>query len=411
MIQRRLLPELRAALADTPVVVIHGPRQSGKTTLARMIAGERPPRRYLTFDDATTLAAAVADPAGFIAALDGPVVLDEVQRAPALFPAIKAEVDRRRAPGRFLLTGSANVLLVPRISESLAGRVQILTLWPFAQAEIEERGESFIDDLFKGRTRKPASAPGKSLALLDRILRGGYPEVHRRASADRRSAWFASYLTTILQRDVRDLAHIEGLTEMPRLLTLLASRTSGLLNHADLSRSLSMPQTTLKRYFALLEITFLIQTIPAWAGNLGLRLSKSPKVIIADTGLACHMLGLDRQRLVAEGNHRGLLTESFVAGELIKQSGWSATRSRLLHFRAASGHEVDLVLEDAAGRIVGVEVKSAASVAASDFNGLKALQAAAGKRFLKGVVLYDAAETIPFGSALSAVPISSLWTR
>lgn len=411
MIQRRLLPELRAALADTPVVVIHGPRQSGKTTLARMIAGERPPRRYLTFDDATTLAAAVADPAGFIAALDGPVVLDEVQRAPALFPAIKAEVDRRRAPGRFLLTGSANVLLVPRISESLAGRVQILTLWPFAQAEIEERGESFIDDLFNGRTRKPASTPGKSLALLDRILRGGYPEVHRRASADRRSAWFASYLTTILQRDVRDLAHIEGLTEMPRLLTLLASRTSGLLNHADLSRSLSMPQTTLKRYFALLEITFLIQTIPAWAGNLGLRLSKSPKVIIADTGLACHMLGLDRQRLVAEGNHRGLLTESFVAGELIKQSGWSATRSRLLHFRAASGHEVDLVLEDAAGRIVGVEVKSAASVAASDFNGLKALQAAAGKRFLKGVVLYDAAETIPFGSALSAVPISSLWTR
>lgn len=409
MLTRHLLPFLRSALADTPVVMLHGARQTGKTTLAKAIADGRPRRGYFTMDDATVLSAASADPAGFLAGLEGPVVLDEVQRVPALFPAIKAEVDRGREPGRFLLTGSANVLLLPRISESLAGRVEILTLWPLSQGEIDGVRETFIDEVFKER-RPPPARGGRSSAVLDRIVRGGLPEPLTRESSERRSAWHTSYLTTILQRDVREVSNIEGLTEVPRLLAMMASRSAGLLNYADLSRGLGMPQSTLKRYCALLETTFLIRTIPAWSGNLGLRLTKSPKVYLTDTGLAVNLLGLDRKRLASETVLKGGLLENFVGMELIKQSGWSRMRPTLHHFRAASGVEVDLVLEDAAGRIVGIEVKSGSSVKGSDFNGLRVLRDAAGKKFVRGVVLYDGGETVPFGPELFAAPIESLWT-
>lgn len=410
MLRRHLLSGLRSALSDTPVVLVHGARQTGKTTLTRIVAEERPVRRYVTLDDSTVLAAASADPAGFIAGLDGPVVLDEVQRAPALFPAIKAEVDRRRDPGRFLLTGSANVLLVPKISESLAGRVELLTLWPLSQGEIEGHVETFVDDLFRERLPRAAPAARSGPSLIDRIVRSGYPEPLTRTTAERRSAWFSSYITTILQRDVRDLANIEGLADFPRLLALIASRTAGLLNFADLSRSLSMPQSTLKRYVSLLEATFLVVTIPAWSSNQGLRLSKSPKIILADTGLACHVLGMDKARLKIDGNARGALLENFVAMELIKQATWSKAKPKIFHFRTTPGKEVDLVFEDKAGRLVGVEVKSSASVKGDDFNGLRALRDAAGKKFVRGVVLYDGSEVVTFEAGLAAMPLSSMWS-
>ncbi len=409
MLRRNLEPQLKAALADTPVVLVHGARQTGKTTLTQSLTATKPPRRYLTLDDATTLAAATSDPAGFLSALDGPIIIDEVQRAPALFPAIKAAVDKDRKPGRFLLTGSANVLLLPKVSESLAGRIEIITLWPLSQGEIQGRSERFIDSDFAAKL--PTSHTDNSgPSLLDRILRGGYPEPLTRKDHQRRSAWFASYLTTILQRDVRDLSNIEGLSDLPRLLTLIASRTSGLLNFSDLSRSLSLPQTTLKRYFALLEATFLITTIPAWSSNQGLRLSKSPKLMLADTGLASHLLGLDKDRLKSDGNAKGPLLENFVAIELLKQSTWSKTKVKLLHFRTVNGKEVDLVLEDAAGRLVGIEVKSSTTVDNGDFSGLRALKEVAGDKFLRGIILHDGAATVPFDKQLSAMPLSSLWT-
>jgi predicted AAA+ superfamily ATPase len=391
------------------VVLLNGARQTGKSTLVG--SGELGDynARYLTLDEAGVLAAAEADPAGFLSGLEGPVILDEVQRSPGLFPAIKMEVDRDRRPGRFLLTGSANVLLLPRLSESLAGRMEIMTLWPLSQGEIEGVKEGFVDAVFSGDPLPIGDDPGGTPNLHERLLRGGYPEVLSRSSESRRRAWFDSHITTILQRDVRDLSNIEGLTQLPRLLSLLAARSASLVNYAELSRSASMPQSTLKRYVSLLEATFLVRTLPAWSSNLSKRLVRSPKLLLCDTGLISAMQGLNAERLASDPVLMGPLLENFVAMELRKQSAWSQTQPRIFHFRTQAGQEVDLVMENAAGRIVGVEVKSSATVGSRDFRGLRALAEASGDRFLCGIVLYTGKTAVPFGDNLHALPVSSLW--
>lgn len=326
-----------------------------------------------------------------MAGLDGPVVLDEVQFAPGLFPAIKAAVDRDRQPGRFLLTGSANVLELPKLSESLAGRMELLSLWPFSQGELEGTVESFVDRLFiVGEGAWSSELLGGVVDdIWPRIIRGGYPEVQKRAVARRRSAWFGSYITTILQRDVRELANIEGLSTLPRLLELLAARTGGLLNYSELSRSLSIPQTSLKRYFALLEATFLVRLLPPWSTNLGKRLVKSPKVFLLDTGLASYLVGASDPVALAGTALGGGLLENFVVMELTKQATWSKTAPKLFHFRTLEGKEVDVLLESPSGAIVGVEVKSSAFVGSADFRGLRSLEEAVGGKFVRGVVLYS----------------------
>lgn len=413
MFQRHIVPKLQAALKDTPVVLLHGARQTGKTTLARSLAEDRSLRRYFTLDDATVLAAVRSDPVSFIAGVREPIILDEAQRAPGLFLAIKAAVDHDRTPGRFLLTGSANALLIPKVAEALAGRVEIITLWPLSQREIESAPGSFVDRVFDPELHPSAlettvRSTGRTIA--ERILLGGYPEPLARPTESRRAAWFGSYLSTILDRDIRDLSSIEGLTDLPRLLALIASRFSGHANYADFSRSLSIPQSSLKRYLALLRTIFLIIEVPAWSSNLGLRLAKAPKLLLADSGLACHVLGTNAERLLADSTLRGSLLKSFVAAELLKQLGASETTARLFHFRTATGREVDLVLEDTQGRVVGIEVKSAASVRPADFAGLHALRDAAGAKFLRGMVLYDGPQVVPFAEQFSAVPLSALWT-
>jgi predicted AAA+ superfamily ATPase len=410
MIQRNITQHLLDALADTPVLLLNGARQTGKSTLAQSIAEQAHPARYITLDTASVLAAVRHDAAGFLAGIDSAVVIDEVQRAPELFPAIKVEVDRRRQPGRFLLTGSTNVLLVPHLSESLAGRMEILSLWPFSQGELAGSEETFVDALFADKFPLP-DAPAESespLSLHDRLIRGGYPEAVGRTKEDRRRAWFESYITTILQRDIRDLANIEGLTSLPRLLSVIAARSPALLNFAELSRTLAMPQSTLKRYMTLLEATFLIQHIPAWSGNLTKRLVKTSKMVMSDTGLMAHLLGLNQKRL-ATGDMIGPLFENFVIMELKKQITWSAIKPQMFHFRTQSGQEVDVVLEDRSGKLVGIEIKASATVHAHDFKGLRALAEMTDKRFLRGIVLYTGRESIPFGESLTALPIQRLW--
>lgn len=409
MFQRNLRELFVRALGDTPVVLIHGARQTGKTTLAREISAQGR-RAYVTLDDATVLSAASHDPDGFVGGMKGPVTIDEVQRAPELFRAIKASVDRDRVPGRFLLTGSANVMMLPRLSESLAGRMEMGTLWPLSQGELAGRRDGFVDWAFGGSgTDALGTEEGEGGGILERIERGGYPEPLERAERDRRDAWYASYLTTILQRDIRDISNVEGLVEMPRLLALIASRAAGVLNATDLSRGLSISLTTVKRYLSLFEATFLIVTIPAWSSNRGLRLSKSPKVMLADTGLGCHLLGVDAARLAVDGQARGALMENFVAMEIVKQLGWSRMYARPFHFRTAAGKEVDLVLEDRSGRVVGIEVKSAVSVRAEDFRGLRALREVAGDGFVRGVVVYNGTEAVSFGDGMVAIPVGWLW--
>ena len=409
MIERHVSSRLREALADSPVVLLHGARQTGKSTLVQHIAATDHPARYLTFDDAAVLSAATTDPTGFLAGIDGPVALDEVQRAPELFLAIKANVDRLRRPGRFLLTGSANVLMLPKLSESLAGRMEILPLWPFSQGEIAGRREGFVDMLFGGGPGKFRSKAQEKDDLADRILRGGYPEARARDSWRRRRAWFSSYVSTIVQRDVRDLANIEGLNTMPRLLTLLASRVGVHLNHAEVSRSLGIPQSTLKRYMALLETTFLIQLLPAWSSNLSKRLVKSPKLYLNDTGLAAALLGQGDEKALRDSQRWGPLLENFVVSELRKQVGWSQTEPGLFHYRTLTGQEVDVVLESPSGDLVGIEIKAAATVNVGDFRGLRSLAEQTGKRFRQGLVLYRGRETVPFAKHMHAVPLQALW--
>src|SRR5208283_3754589 len=412
MICRHITEHLLQALADTPVVLVNGARQTGKSTLVQSAELTGHDRQYLTFDDPGVLAAAKRDPNGFLAGLNTPVTLDEMQHVPELFPAIKVAVDRKREPGRFLLTGSANVMLLPRLSESLAGRMEILTLWPFSQGEMNSVSEGFIDALF---SKQPVWTSGRSSAvgrdeLIEKVLAGGYPSVVARNLGARRKAWFQSYLMTILQRDVRDLANVTDLTAVPRLLAVVASRTGSLLNFADLSRNLGLPQTTLKRYFVLLEMTFLVQLLRPWSGNIGQRMIRTPKAYLNDTGLLAHLLGLSPDRLEIDPGLAGGVLENFVLMELRKQSTWSETQPQFFYWRTASGQEVDIVLEDSAGRLVGLEVKATATLGRGDVRGLKALAEAVGKRWLRGVVLYTGTEVIPFGSHLHGLPLPLLWT-
>ena len=411
MIRRHITDSLLEALADTPVVLVNGARQAGKSTLVQSAELTGDGRQYLTFDNPGVLAAAKRDPNGFVAGLSTPITLDEVQHVPELFPAIKTAVDRKREPGRFLLTGSANVMLLPKLSESLAGRMEILTLWPFSQGEMKNVHEGFIDALFSSEPdwTSGKSQEGERDELMEKVLVGGYPIVVARSAGARRRAWFQSYLTTILQRDVRDLANVADVSAVPRLLSVVAARCGGLLNFADLSRTLALPQTTLKRYFALLEATFLVQLLQPWSSNLGQRLIQTPKVYLDDTGLLSHLLGLTADRLRVDGTLAGGLLENFVLMELRKQLAWSKVQPELFYWRTASGQEVDIVLEDNAGRLVGVEIKAGATLGGNDVRGLQVMANAVGKRWVRGVVLYTGTEVIPFAANLYALPLPLLW--
>ena len=394
-------------MADTPVVLLNGARQTGKTTLAQAMAAAAG-AQYLTLDDASTLGFAASDPSGFIRNLAGPVVLDEIQKAPALFPAIKLVVDKDRQPGRFLLTGSANVMTLPRLSESLAGRMEIIPLFPFSAGELAGAAEKFLPRLFAGTLSKCRLPPARK-DLPTRLARGGYPEATQRESDDRRAAWFASYVSTILQRDVRDLARVDALHTLPNLLRLLAARTSGLLNLADVGRDAVLPHSTLTRYLALLETVFLVHRLPAWSRNLGQRLVKAPKLHLLDTGLACHLMGTDARRLPDDRMLLGRLLETFVVSEIRKQLSWTDPRTALYHLRTATGQEVDIVLEKPDGSIAAVEVKASATVRPSDFAALRALREQFGKRFHGGVVLCLGDQIVPLDDKLWLVPVPALW--
>lgn len=410
MIARNITDRILESLTDSPVVLLNGARQVGKSTLAKKIASDHHPARYLTLDDAVILAAARSDAAGFLSGLDGPVVIDEVQRAPELFMAIKAVVDRDRKPGRFLLTGSADVMLLPKVGESLAGRMEIHTLWPFSQGELKGIRENFIDRIWKGPCKGQPSpkAVGRG-GLADRIVKGGYPEAVKRSSESGRGRWYGSYITTILQRDIRELANIEGLTELPRLLSLLAARASSLINYAELSRSSAVPQSTLKRYMALLEAAFLLRAIPPWSGNLSKKLVKSPKLFLTDTGLTAYLMGINSAGLESNRTVFGQILENFVVMELMKQAAWSEVTPGIYHFRSHTGQEVDVVLERRDGTCVGIEVKASQTVGSADFKGLRALAELIGPKFVRGVVLYSGNETVSFAGNLQAVPVQALW--
>ena len=400
-------PRLLEALADTPVVLIHGPRQCGKTTLANRVGADAG-YAFVSFDDELALASAQEDPVGFIGDLPEHAILDEIQRAPGLFLAIKSSVDRHRTPGRVILTGSANGLLLPRLADSLAGRMEILRLHPLSQGELAGKPSSFLTRLFSGDF-PVRSHKRMGIELVERVLAGGYPAALARDSASRRAAWYRDFVETQIQRDVRDYARIRAFDILPRLLSLAAGQTSRLINFAELAGPFQVSRPTIQEYVTLLERIFLLESVPPWHSNQLSRLIKTPKLHLGDTGMAASLLGYEAETLAKDRPAFGQLLETFVFQELRRQASWHDAPFFFYHLRDKSGSEVDIVLERSPREIAGIEVKASATVTSSDFNGLRKLKGAAGDRFRAGVVLYDGEYSLGFGEGLYAVPVRRLW--
>ena len=433
-IERRLVE----ALEDSPVVLIHGPRQCGKTTLAQATCApdhltwrgetltwlgepltwgytrESRDYSYFTFDDPVTRDGAEADPMGFVAALPDRVILDEVQRVPELFEAIKISVDRQRSPGRFLLTGSANVFLVPKLSDSLAGRMQIVSLHPLTQYELTGHADpsrsdaDFISALF-GDGFPMFQCEVLGVQLIEKIVAGGYPAALERPTARRSANWYRDYVEALVQRDVRDLSRVRSLDVLPRLLRAAAAQTARPFNLSSLASPFELSRPSIGDYVTLLETLFLVERLPAWHSNRLKRLVKSPKLHLTDTGLAAALLGADAKALAADRTLLGHLLETFAFRELRRQASWHDNPTGFFHFRDKDGVEIDIVMEQASGAVAGVEIKAAATVNRADFRGLRKLEEAVGNRFVRGIVLYDGEACVPFGDRFSAVPISRLW--
>lgn len=410
MFRRNITNSVQEALSDTAVVLLIGARQCGKSTLVQMLRSVEYEPQYLTFDDPTLLAVASEDPMAFLSSIQKPVIFDEIQRIPDLLIPIKKMVDEDRQPGSFLLTGSANVLLLPTVADALVGRMEAITLRPLSQGEILGRRENFISQICGDAFAlpKPAEPMDRDL-LFSRILAGGFPEAVQRTNATARDRWFRSYTTTLLQRDVRELSNIDSTADLVRLLSVLAARSGGLLNFAEISRSTGIPQTTLKRYIAMFERLFVIEFLPAYSANLSKRLTRSPKLYFVDSGILGNLTGATQEKIKLDGSIAGMLMENFVIGELRKQSGWSSTVASMFHFRTVNNEEVDLVLELPGGDCVGIEIKSAASVGADAFKGLKVLKNELGRKFKRGIVLYTGDISVAFADDLFAMPVQMLW--
>lgn len=396
---------IEEALSDTRVVLISGPRQSGKTTLAMDIAGDKTP--FLNLDDATVLRAAIDDPVGFVRGLNR-AVIDEVQRAPDLLLAIKNVVDNDKTPGRFLLTGSANLMTIPRVSDSLAGRMEVIRLFPLSQAEIIGKRTLFIDRAFAGE--KPVVDQvivGDD--LIERVLTGGYPEALGRKRWPRKQDWYQSYLDALVQRDIRDVAQIEQLGVMPKLLSVLAEHSGQLVNYTSIGGALDLNHVTTQKYVRVFESLYLVHALQPWFTNRLKRLTKTPKLHFLDAGLLAALRDVSPDVVAKDKTSFGPILETFVFGELCKIGSWSEQRCSFSHFRDKDKNEVDIVLENRRGEVVGIEVKSSATVSANDFSGMRKLAEACGKKFIQGMVLYDHDQVVPFSDNMFATPLSALW--
>jgi len=412
MYQRYIAKLIAEALKDTPVIHINGARQTGKTTLCRQLVEEGVfDGQIMTMDDPTTLAAAQADPLGFLQNLSAHAIIDEVQRAPQLFLSIKKLVDENRKERRLILTGSADVMTLPQVADSLAGRIEIHHLWPLSQTEIHGKRSKFLNALVTpdGRFRAHKS---NWREIIEDIRAGGYPEALQRENERRKAKWFESYIDAVLQKDIINLANIEGLTQIPNILHLIGTRIGSTINLSDIARLSGVKNTTLQRYMALLEHVFLILRIPAWTPNIEGRFVKSPKIFINDTGLLCHLRGEGIDSLIESRTTAGAFLENFIVMEIVKQLSWSGLYLKPYHFSVHSGAEVDLILEDRKKQLYGIEIKSTAAVSQSDFNGLRRLAVIASKKFQRGIVLYGGDQVVGgFGENLQAVPLPAVWAE
>jgi predicted AAA+ superfamily ATPase len=396
------------ALTDTRVVLLLGARQVGKSTLAEEIIGSDHPASSINLDTQAAREAANTDPEGFIAGLNRPVLIDEVQRGGTdLLLAVKSVVDKDKTPGQFFLTGSANVLANRKALDALTGRVESVTLWPLAQSEIEGASGNFVDALFDGALPDVEDAPIGREAIAGRLTAGGYPDARLR-SERRRGRWYDSYLESTLERDLIDISDARKLKEMPRLLRLLASQAANIVAPANISNGIALDRGTVEAYIGLLEAVFLVRRLPAWTPGIGNRELRHPKVYVVDTGLMLHLLGADEERLASDAQITGKALENFVTMEILRHAEWSEKAPKLFHYRQARD-EIDVILEDRSGNIAAVEVKASGSVTSGDWRALRRLRDARGDAFRCGVLLYTGESTVPLSDRIFAVPISGLW--
>lgn len=407
-IPRSIRPLILEGLEYSRIVFVGGARQVGKTTLVGDIAARERPMTTFTLDDRATREAAIADPAGFVANLPGPAFIDEVHRAPDLLLELKKAVDADTSPGRFVITGSANVLASRRIQDALPGRIDRVDMWPLAQSEIHRGSLNVVDELFHGRAPHVRGAPVGRSAFAPIVAEGGYPEARLRPLGRVRDRWFANYIAATLARDLAELADVRRIDDAERLLRLLAAQSANLLSYRKVGSRLDMHHDTVQAYVALLEQMFLIKRLPAWRPGLGAREAATPKLYVCDSGLLAHLLGADMERIENDDQVTGKLCETFVVGELLRHASWSEQQPRLYHYQR-DREDVDVVLENNRGDVVGVEVKAAATLRAADWKWLKKLAESRGDTFKAGIVVYAGEQTIPLGTRLWAVPYSGLW--
>lgn len=413
---RHITHRLLQALNVSPVVFLNGARQSGKSTLVQdlreQIGHENNPAAYVSFDRPTQMAAASSAPESFLSSYKNTLIIDEVQLVPELFRALKVVVDDLRlrnkanANGKYLLTGSANILALPKLSDPLVGRMTVLTLYPFCAAEASQGRGNGLDRLVN---LDFTNISDRGLSIIDAMKLATFPEIADKDAAER-SIWFDGYLTTILQRDVRLIAELEKISVLPNLLRILATRAGNLLNDSDVARNLGLNPVTSKFYRNILKMMFLNFDVEPWFRNIGKRLVKSPKGYLTDTLMLCHMLDLNLEDI--ERNKPDLfghILENYIATELTKLLTFSETKAKLLHFRTSDGKEVDFVLERPDGSVFAIEIKKSESVNIHDFKGIQTLAELTAKEFMGGVVLYSGKEAVPFGKNLWAVPFYVLW--
>ena len=404
---RYLKDSLLQSFKVSPVTLLIGPRQTGKTTLMKEI-GEELGMNYITFDTLKQLSAAQEDPEGFIGAISRPVIIDEVQRVPQIGLPIKLSVDQNRVAGSFGLTGSANPLVAPKLNDSLAGRMFILHMWPLSMCEIEQKKSRFLELVFDPTALFLEGTYLKRKNIIEFLTRGGYPDALA-LDPIMRDRWYDNLLTTILERDVQDITNIARPRDIVKLLNILATRSSSLLNLSELSRISSIPYTTLNYYMVLLESLFLVIRQPAWHINRTKRLIKMPKLYFGDTGLLVNQLRVDWKYILENGRLLGSILENFVFLELKKLISWSLNPIELYHYRTQTGIEVDIILENRAGQIVGIEVKSSETISSEDWKGLNILGEEMGDKMIRGIILYPGKEVVAFQKNRIAIPLSVLW--
>ena len=365
--------------------------------------------REVSLDDTAAREAANADPAAFVAGLDGPTFIDEIHRAPGLLLELKKAVDADTAPGRFLVTGSANVLANRKLLDALPGRIDSFAMWPLARVEIEGGALNIVDELMAGRPPQVTAAPAGRDAYADVIVEGGYPEARLRGPGRSRTRWFDGYVSGSLARDLHELADVRRADDVAGLLRLLATQSAGLFKAEPIASKLGMNRRTVQSYVKLLEHMFLVTVLPGWSPGLGARETKHPKAYIADTGLLCHLLGADARRVAEHDDVRGKAHETFAVLEVLKHASWAQIDVRAYHYQR-DREDVDLILEDRAGSIAAIEVKAASTLRERDWKWLAKLRDAQGERFKAGVVIAAVDQTLPLGDRIWALPYRALWS-